>query len=149
PPPTPAAANPPPDRPATAAPPPPPPTPPAAAESVSAVKLWDAFDLDPTAAAAKYAGKVVEVRAHGRVAKDSLGRPYFGAEVVKPREGRPSARLSPEERRWEVEGYPPSVRCYLTPEQAAALEEVPAGREVVIRRTCVGRKDIQDGYRGH
>src|SRR5947208_190955 len=81
-------------------------------------------------AAAKYAGKVVEVRAHGRVAKDSLGRPYFGAEVVKPREGRPSARLSPEERRWEVEGYPPSVRCYLTPEQAAALEEVPAGREV-------------------
>src|SRR5947199_315177 len=100
-----------------------PPSPPAAAEAVFAVKLWDGFDLDPTAAAAKYAGKVVEVRAHGRVAKDSLGRPYFGAEVVKPREGRPSARLSPEERRWEVEGYPPSVRCYLTPEQAAALEE--------------------------
>jgi hypothetical protein len=133
--------------PAPPAPPPPPPPMPVAAESLTAVTLWDAFDLDPNAAA-KYSGKVLEVTGRGKVAKDSFGRTYFGAEVVKPR-GKTSARLTPDERRWEKEGYPASVRCYLTPEQAEVLEKLPADRDVVFRGTCTGRKDRQDVYRGY
>jgi hypothetical protein len=157
PPPTPVTDNPgtktPPDRPPPMPPPNPPPPAnpppvPAAAESLSAVTLWDAFDLDPAAAAARYTGKVLEVSGRGKLGKDSFDRPFFGAVVVQPR-GKTTARLSPDERRWEREGYPASVRCYLAPDQADALEKLPAGREVVLRGTCTGRKDRQDVYRGY
>jgi hypothetical protein len=134
------------------APPSPPPTPPAPpatpAITVSAVTLWDAFDLDPTAAAAQYAGKLLEVTGRGKLTRDTFGKWFFGAVVVKPR-GKTSARLSPDERRWEAQGYPASVRFYLAPGQTAALEDVPADRDVVIRGTCTGRKDRQDVYRGY
>jgi hypothetical protein len=125
-----------------------PPPLPAAAESMTAVKLWDVFDLDATAAAAQYTGKVLDVSARGKVGKDSFGKPFFGAVVVQPR-GKTTARLSPDEQRWEREGYPASVRCYLAPDQADALEKLPAGKEVVLRGTCTGRKDRQDVYRGY
>src|SRR3954454_5621059 len=51
---------------------PPPPPPPAPAETLTAVKLWDAFDLAPDAAAARFNGKVLEVSGRGRVAKNSF-----------------------------------------------------------------------------
>jgi hypothetical protein len=128
--------------------PPPPPPPATPAASVSAVTLWDAYDLDPAAATAKYSGKLLEVTARGKLAKDTFGKPYFGAVVVKPR-GKITARMSQDEKAWERDGYPPSVRCYLSPDQAAALEGVPADRDVVLRGTCTGRKDRQDVYRGY
>jgi hypothetical protein len=131
------------------APAPQPPPPPAPAATLTAVKLWDAFDLDEEAAKARYVGKVLEVSGHGRVAKNSLGRPFFGMEVVSPRPGRPTARLTPAERRWEKEGYPPSVRCYLTPDQEAALEKLSPGQPVILRGTCVGRKNMEDVYRSY
>jgi hypothetical protein len=127
------------------APPSPPPTPVA---SLAAVTLWDAFDLDSAEAATRYAGKVVEVTGHGKVQTDSLDRPYFGIIVVKPR-GRVTARMSPQMRQWEKEGYPPSVRCYLTPEQATALENVSPDQDVTIHGICTGRKDREEVYRGY
>ncbi len=139
----------PPPTPQPAPPQPPPPPPPTPAETLSAVRLWDTFDLDPAAAAARFNGKVVEVTGRGKVGKNSLGRPYFGIEVVSPRPGRPTSRMTPAERRWEKEGYPPSVRCYFAPEQAAALEKLSPGQEVVIRGTCTGRKNMEDVYRGY
>jgi type IV secretory pathway VirB10-like protein len=137
--------QPPPIPPPTASPSTPPSTP---VESVSAVTLWDAFDLDQPAAEARYTGKVLEVTARGKLGKDSIGKTYFGAVVVQPR-GKVSARLSQGEQRWEKEGYPPSVRCYLSPDQAALLEKVSADRDVTLRGTCTGRKNRQDVYRGY
>lgn len=125
--------------------PPPPPTPVA---TLSAVTLWDAFDLNPEDAANRYVGKVVEVTARGKLGVDTLGKEYFGAEVVKPM-ARPGRRLTPDEQRWEKEGYPPNVRCYLAPGQSAALESLPPGRPIVFRGTVVGRKDQQNVYRGY
>jgi hypothetical protein len=127
--------------------PPSPPSTPVAAESLSAVTLWDAFDLDPNAAT-RYTGKVLEVTGRGKMTKDQFGRTYFGVEVVKPR-GKTSARMTAEERRWEKDGYPANVRCYLSSKQAAAVEDVPGDRDVVLRGTCTGRKDRQDVYRGY
>jgi hypothetical protein len=127
---------------------PPPPPPPTPVASLAAVTLWDAFGLDPNDAAAHYTGKFVEVTARGKVASDSLDRPYFGAVVVKP-SGRVTARMSPDVRQWEKEGYPPSVRCYLLPEQAAALEKVGPDQDVVIRGTCTGRKGRENVYLGY
>ena len=91
---------------------------------------------------------MLEVTARGKLAKDSFGKPFFGAVVVLPR-GKNTARMTPDERRWEQDGYPASVRCYLAPDQADRLEKVPADRDVVLRGTCVGRKDRQDVYRGY
>jgi hypothetical protein len=125
-------------------PPPPPLSAPVA--SIAADTLWDAFDLGATFAA-RYTGKVVEVKARGRVARDSIDRPYFGAVVVKPR-GRTTPRMTPEEKQWEKDGYPPSVRCYLSPEQAATLEK-REDQDVVLRGICIGRKDRDDVYRGY
>ena len=115
--------------------------------SVSAETLWDAYDLGP-AVAARYTGKVVEVKAHGRVARDTIDRPYFGAVVVKAT-GRTTPRMSAEQRQWEKEGYPPSVRCYLAPDQAAPLEKEGGDQDVVLRGICTGRKDRDDVYRGY
>jgi hypothetical protein len=131
------------------APPMPPPAPPPAAvgPAVRAVKLWDAFDLDPGQARTLYAGHTVTVTARGRLLRDAEGRPYFGAELIKP--GTKKGRLTPREQRWEREGYPPNVLCYLAPDQAAALEGVPPEREVVLRGTCVGRRDEPNVYRGY
>jgi hypothetical protein len=129
-------------------PPTPPPAPTAPGEALSAVKLWDAFDLDPDAASARYTGKMIEVTARGKLARDYRDKPYFGAEVVKPR-GRLTSRMTPNERQWETEGYPPNVRCYLSPDQEAALEKVSPGQEVVLRGVCTGRKTISDVYRGY
>jgi hypothetical protein len=141
--------SPPPDQPPPMPPPMPPPNPPPApAEAVTAVTLWDAFDLDPAAATARYAGKVLDVSVRGKVSKDSFGKPFFGAVVVQPR-GKTTARLSRDEQRWEREGYPASVRCYLAADQAALLEKVAADQDVVLRGTCTGRKDRQDVYRGY
>jgi hypothetical protein len=121
-----------------------------AVASLSAVTLWDAFDLDPPAATARFAGKLVEVTAVGRVDRDSLDQPYFGAVVVKPA-SRLARRLNALEWQWEKGGYPPSVRCYLTPEQAEALEMQPPVRPIILRGTCIGRKDIDNPpvYRGY
>jgi hypothetical protein len=138
-----------PEKPLEPTPPPPPPAlgPPVA--SVSAVTLWDAYDADVApAVAARYSDKVVEVKARGKVARDSIDRPYFGVVVVKGR-GRTTRRMTPDEQRWEKEGYPPSVRCYLSAEQAAILEKAPEEREVVLRGVCAGRKDRDDVYRGY
>lgn len=132
-------------KPVPATPPTPPPTPVA---TLSAVTLWDAFDLNPEDAATRYVGKVVEVTARGKLGVDKLGKEYFGAEVVKPM-ARPGRRLTPDEQRWEKEGYPPNVRCYLAPGQSAALESLPPGRPIVFRGTVVGRKDQRDVYRGY
>lgn len=129
-------------------PPPPPPPPPTPVATLSAVTLWDAFDLDPPAAATRFGGKVVEVIGRGKVAADSFGRPYFGVIVVKPG-GRKVGRLTPEEQYWERDGYPPSVRFYLTPGQAEALAEVTPDQDVVIRGTTTGRKTVDGVYRGY
>ena len=126
--------------------PPPPPLVPVA--TVSADTLWDAFDLDPVAAASKYVDKMVEVKARGRIARDSIDRPYFGAVVVKSR-GRTTPRMSAEEKQWEKVGYPPSVRCYLSEEDAANLEKTPGDQEVEFRGICTGRKNRSDAYRGY
>jgi hypothetical protein len=129
-------------------PPPPPPPPPPPVASLEAVTLWDAFDLDPPAAEARFRGKVVEVTARGKLTEDTLGRAYFGAVVVQ-RGGRKPPRLSPEEQQWETDGYPPSVRCYVTPDQATLIEKLPADQNVVLRGVCAGRKDIDGVYRGY
>jgi hypothetical protein len=127
--------------------PPPPPLPPPVA-SLAAVTLWDAFDLDPQAAEARFRGKVVEITARGKLAEDSLGRSYFGAVVVQ-KGGRKPPRLSPEEQQWETDGYPPSVRCYVNPDQAAEIEKAPADQGIILRGICTGRKDIDGVYRGY
>jgi hypothetical protein len=128
--------------------PPKPPTPPPPAASVSAVTLWDAFDLDPASAGDRFTGKLVEVMARGRLGRDTIDRPFFGAEVVKPR-GRTKGRMTDQEKQWERDGYPPNVRCYLSAEQAAALANAPADKDVVLRGICTGRKERDDVYRGY
>ncbi len=114
--------------------------------SVAADTLWDAFNLGP-AVANRYAGKVVEVKAHGRLARDTIDRPYFGAVIVTPH-GRTAPGMSAEQRQWEKDGYPPSVRCYLSPEQAATLEK-EGDQDVLLRGICTGRKDRDDVYLGY
>jgi hypothetical protein len=140
----PAEKNPPP--PETKVTPPAPPSPPVA--SLSAVTIWDAFDLDRAAADERFTGKRVEIIARGKMMEDTLGRSYFGAVVVQ-RGGRKPARLSPEVQQWENEGYPASVRCYPAADQAAAFEQLPTDGEVVLRGTCAGRKDLDAVYRGY
>jgi hypothetical protein len=137
-----------PDKPAPdkAPPPPPPPAPPVA--SIAAVTLFDAYDLDPAAANARFGGKVVEVTGRGRVFHNSIGRAYFGAIIMSPG-AKIKGRMTDQVKQWEKEGYPPSVRCYLTDEQAAALENVPPDQNVVLRGTCIGRKDIDGVYHGY
>jgi hypothetical protein len=141
-------AEPPPEKPSPPPPPPPPPLAPTPVASLTAVKLWDAFDLDPADAAVKYTDKVVEVTARGRIARDSLDRPYFGVEAVKPT-GRKTPRMTAQERLWEKEGYPPSVRCYLAPDAVAVLENLPPDRDVVLCGVCTGRKNVENVYRGY
>jgi hypothetical protein len=136
------------EKPVEPAPPPPPPPQVVPVASVSAVTLWDAFELDPAAAAARYSDKLVEIKARGRVGRDSLDKPYFGAVVVKAR-GRPTPGMTAEQKLWEKEGYPPSVRCYLSPEQAATLETAPADEEVTLRGICTGRKSRGEVYHGY
>jgi hypothetical protein len=113
-----------------------------------ASKLWDAFDLDRDLARTKYAGQVVEVTAPGKVERDQDGKLYFGAQVVQPGT-KPANRLTAQEQRWEKNGYPANVRCYLTPGQAATLADLAPGQECVVRGVCVGRRDDPSVYMGY
>jgi hypothetical protein len=113
-----------------------------------ASKLWDAFDLDRDQAREKYAGKLVELTASGRLLRDAEGRPYLGAQVVKPGT-KPSSRLTPQEQQWEKAGYPPNVLCYLAPGQAESLEAMSPEESVTVRGVVVGRRDDAHVYMGY
>jgi hypothetical protein len=135
----------PPDPKPTPTPPPPPPTP---IESLRASKLWDAFDIDRDAAAEKYFGQVVEVTGSGKVHRDEEGHLYFGAQMVTPGT-KPVSKQTAQEKRWEKSGYPPNLRCYLQPGEAAALADADPKKEYVFRGVCTGRREDPHVYMGY
>jgi hypothetical protein len=128
--------------------PPPPPPPPTPAESLRASRLWDAFDLDRDQARARYASKLIELTATGKLQRDADGRAFFGAQVVKPG-SKASGRLTPQEQHWEKVGYPPNVICYLAPGQASELAGLSPGQESVLRGVVRGRRDDPHVYGGY
>jgi len=125
--------------------PPPPPTP---IESLRASKLWDAFDIDGDAAAEKYVGQVVEITAPGKVERDAEGRLFFGAHIVTPGT-KPVSKQTAQEKRWEKAGYPPNLRCYLAPGEAAALANADPKKDYVFRGVCTGRREDPHVYMGY
>ena len=58
------------------------------------------------------------------------------------------AKLKPQQRKWEEDGYPPNVLCYPAADQAA-LEALPADRDVTLRGVCKGRREDDGKYMGY
>lgn len=129
-----------------------PPLPQPALPPVKGVTVFDAFDLPTIEIRRKYViGKPLDVTVQGKLMKDAQGKPYFGGVVVPKLKVTPEqlARLSPQKRKWEQEGYPPSVYCYFSTDVAAAFEALPADREVTVRGIFQGRRDERDAYMGY
>lgn len=115
---------------------------------IHALTLFDAFDVATSDVLAKYVDKPIEVIVQGKPGRDAEGKLYFGGIVMTAGKRTPAqlARLKPQERKWEAEGYPPNILCYPAADQTAALESLPADRAVTLRGVCQGRREDDSKY---
>lgn len=126
------------------------PPPAAKPKPIKVETLFDAFDLDAAKAKAQYVNQPLSLVVRGKVAHDAEGKAYFGGVVGKPSgmSAADLAKLTPRERNWETNGYPPSVLCYLAADQTAAFEGLPAERDVTLTGVCRGRRDDAGAFMG-
>jgi hypothetical protein len=119
--------------------------------STTAVELWEAYGRNGLAADAEYKGRHVRISGGVRlIQQDEKGRYFVGFSIVEPAvlTAAQYNRLSPKERKWYDEGYPPNVVCYLAPSHSGDFASVKVGQAITIIGKVVGRKqgDVWMGY---
>ncbi len=111
--------------------------------SLTAVQLWNTYGMNELTADGDYKGKYLDISGSVQsVNKGADGRYVVGFAVVAPAalNQRQLAQLSPRERKWFKDGYPPNVVCYFSKENEAAFADVKIGKEVTVTAKVVGRK---------
>jgi hypothetical protein len=120
--------------------------------TIPGVVLWSEYGENALQADQKYLGKVVQITGTiDNVVKDASGRYFAGIQTVSrvPLPEEDIARMSPQEKRWWMEGYPPNVRCYLSPAHQTAFANVKADAQASILGRCAGVKKDDSVYRGY
>lgn len=124
---------------------------PADAPVVNASAFWSEFGENEIKADQKYKGKFVQ--AVGNVsAVSSAGSTYFVGFGVISFPGMTKAKiaaLSPQERKWFDEGFPPNVICNLAPSAKAKAADLKPGDRAAIVGKVVGRQKDGNVYQGY
>jgi hypothetical protein len=111
--------------------------------SLNVVTLWEEFLHNGLAADTKYKDKYVEISGGVRVIQnDAKGRYFVGFEIVSPAaltQGQYN-RLSPMEKKWFREGYPPNVVCYLSSEAQQSFASIKPGQRIKVVAKVIGSK---------
>jgi hypothetical protein len=118
----------------------PPPGPEVVAELTS-LALWEAYQTNAIGADRRYAGKFVRLTGRAEVIrKADDGRYLIGFGIVSPAGLFPEQfnALSPREKKWFREGYPPNVVCYLHPDHAAKFADFKPGASVTVTARVKG-----------
>lgn len=106
--------------------------------------LFQEYDANPIAADAKYKGKYIQVEfSHDiKIFQDSEGRNCIGSPAVASVgvSEFQFAMMSPQERQWHVQGYPPNVVCVLADDATQEAATLTPEHKVGIVGKVVGRK---------
>lgn len=117
-------------------------------ETMREIDLWNAYEKNVIGADRDYLGKVLHLKLTGKILKDDAG--YFvGGDVVAPgaMTNAQLARLSPKERDWYRNGYPPNIICRIHPLAANMFATMTPGRMEVIG-ICKGRRTDPNVWQG-
>ena len=107
--------------------------------------LFEEYEKNALAADAKYKDRPVEVAGIvGKVEADAQRR-YFVGFVIIEYPGVSQARynrMTPQEKKWYNEGYPPNVIGYISPQVQADFAQLKKGDSVRIVGRCKGRQHV-------
>jgi hypothetical protein len=119
---------------------------------LKAQQLFYEYGENELAADGRYAGKTLCISGELHAAKkDSQGRYCVGFVTMEfpGMSERAYAKLSPRDKKWFNEGYPPNVVCYIDPDAQGAFAKLPAMSERAIIGRCVGRHADSEVGRGY
>lgn len=112
---------------------------------INAITLWTEFKDKPEIAEKKYQDKTLEIT--GAVAKIDIKKEEvtIGLAVLKNRPASPSdyAKLTPQEKKWSDEGYPPNVTIKLSEANRGQAEKLKKEDNVTIQARLIGREDAE------
>jgi len=127
------------------------PTPGSPVATMSALALYDEYKKNALGADAAYKGKWVRVS--GRVEKieaGDSGRYVLGFGIFA-NIGLPVAtveRMSPQQKKWFSEGYPPNVLCYIAPVAQKQFSGVKRDDKIDIIGRSAGMKNDSSVFSG-
>lgn len=118
---------------------------------IDAVELWRQYGDNPIGADGRFKDRYIEVSGTVRlVQKDEAGRYSVGLSVVTRIGLDQDAldRLPARELRWQKDGYPPNVICFITPGGEGAFAALREDASVKIIGCCKGNRsaEVYKGY---
>ena len=125
---------------------------PEVAASTGAPGLWEEYGNNAVQADAKYKDKSIKLTGSvASVRTDEKGRYFVGFSVVAS--GAVSKAtydaMSPQQKKWFNEGYPPNVVCYIAAEAKAAFAAAKPETMIELIGTCRGMKSDDSVWRGY
>jgi hypothetical protein len=117
---------------------------------VRATVLWQDYQDNEAKGDAKYKGKTLQLADSVKVRKDGdayyLGFETVGSTVVTTAQYK---LLTPQQKKWYNEGYPPNVLCYLDSASVSKAAQLSERDICTVRGVCAGRKNDPDVYLGY
>jgi hypothetical protein len=113
-------------------------------------KVWNDFEENQFAAETTYKGKWVEML--GTVSKiesrDGVPVVGFGVVIAVGMDPHEYARLTPQEKKWFNEGYPPNVVVVMDRESGPDVAKLKKDQIVSVVAKCVGASKSPDVWHG-
>jgi hypothetical protein len=109
-------------------------------------ELWHAYEDNAIAADRKYRGKWVRVKGTvSRITSDTIG---FGIIEAAGISRAAYSRLTPQEKKWFREGYPPNVVCKIDPRFREQFAEANRDKSFILVGRCTGSAEDPDAWKG-
>jgi hypothetical protein len=119
---------------------------------LTGIALWQDYGNNAIGADAKYRDKTIQIDGSVEgVHAGEGGRYYVGLAVVSAGAVTQAelAQMSPKQRKWFDEGYPPNVVCYLDPAAKKAFADLKRDSGVTVLGRCKGMKKDPDVWGGY
>ncbi len=118
---------------------------------VTAYQLWEEYGDNALGTDARYKGKPVQVTGVVKKIQQADGRYFVGLEVIRRYfvTKYAYATMTPQERKWCDEGYPPNVICYIGQNGRDRFAKLKELDEVQIVGVCQGSKKDHDVWKGY
>jgi hypothetical protein len=109
-------------------------------------QLWDAYEENAIAADQKYKGKVIRIKGTvSRITSDTIGFGKVEAAGLSP---AAYARLTPQEKKWFKEGYPPNIVCKIDPRFREQFAQAKRDKPFALIGRCLGSFPDANVYKG-
>jgi len=114
---------------------------------VKVMALWNAYEKNAIAADEQYKGKWLRLTDHvKKITPDSVGFAVVGEVGGVSR--AEYARMTPQERKWFDEGYPPNVVCQINPDHKSGFTKAQPGKPFTVIGRCAGVRKDPDVWMG-